>query len=80
MVFGYIKVEGFFIPFTIHLNISKKPLLYCNMNPDEENWKKEFEKFKVVQKCPKCGELSLKFSEGKIKCSECSYEQNVANI
>ena len=38
------------------------------MNHDEEDWKKQIEKFKVVQKCPKCGELSLKFTEGKIKC------------
>jgi len=50
------------------------------MNPDEENWRKEFEKFKVVQRCPKCGEISLKFVEGKIKCSKCSFEQNVGEI
>ena len=65
---------------TIHLNIFEKPLLYNKMNHDEEDWKKQFEKFKVVQKCPKCGELSLKFSEGKIKCSKCSFEQNVGEI
>jgi len=50
------------------------------MNNDEENWKKQIEKFKVVQKCPKCGELSLKFMEGKIKCSKCGYEQNIGKI
>lgn len=50
------------------------------MNHDEEKWKKQFEEFKVVQKCPKCGELSLKFSEGKIKCYKCSYEQNIGKI
>ncbi|HJN57348.1 MAG: hypothetical protein QF436_00700 [Candidatus Woesearchaeota archaeon] len=50
------------------------------MNPNEENWKKELEKFKVVQKCPKCRELSLKYSEGKIKCSNCSFEQNIGSI
>jgi len=50
------------------------------MDPDEENWNKEFEKISVVQKCPKCGEVSLKFLHGKIKCSECSYEQNVGEI
>ena len=50
------------------------------MNPDEEDWKKQFGKFKVVQKCPKCRELSLKFTEGKIKCSKCGFEQNIANI
>ena len=50
------------------------------MDPNEEDWKKQIEKFKVVQKCPTCGDLSLKFIEGKIKCSKCSFEQNVANI
>tara|TARA_Y100000031_G_scaffold156895_1_gene214001 strand:- start:1999 stop:2154 length:156 start_codon:yes stop_codon:yes gene_type:complete len=50
------------------------------MNPDEENWKKQLEKFKVVQRCPKCGELSLKLVEGKIKCSGCGFEQNMKNI
>jgi len=49
------------------------------MNNDED-WKKDFEKFKVVQKCPKCGQISLKFKEGKIKCSNCSFEQNVGEI
>jgi len=47
------------------------------MNNDEEDWKKQFEKFKVVQKCPKCGQLALKFVEGKIKCSDCGFEQNI---
>ena len=50
------------------------------MNSDEEDWKKQFEKFKVVQKCPRCGELSLKFMEGKIKCGSCGFEQNTQNI
>jgi len=50
------------------------------MNHDEEDWKRQIEKFKVVQKCPRCGELSLKFAEGKIKCGKCSFEQNVGNI
>jgi|TARA_B100001971_G_scaffold117166_1_gene107903 ribosomal protein L37AE/L43A len=50
------------------------------MNPDEEDWKKQIEKFKVVQKCPKCGELALNYVGGKIKCSKCSYEQNMKNI
>ena len=50
------------------------------MNNDEEDWKKQFEKFKVVQKCPKCGQLTLKFVEGKIKCSDCGFEQNIGEI
>jgi len=48
------------------------------MNHDEEDWKKQ--KFKVVQKCPKCGSLSLKFIEGKIRCESCSFEQDVGGI
>ena len=50
------------------------------MNHDEEDWKKQIEKFKVVQKCPRCGELNLKYVEGKIKCSNCSFEQNIGGI
>ena len=50
------------------------------MDPNDEDWKKQIEKFKVVQKCPRCGDLSLKFIEGKIKCSKCSFEQNVGEI
>jgi len=50
------------------------------MDPNEEDWKKQIEKFKVVQKCPRCGELSLKFTEGKIKCSKCSFEQTIGEI
>jgi len=50
------------------------------MNPNEEDWKTQLDKFKVVQKCPRCGEISLGFIEGKIKCSKCSFEQNVVNI
>ena len=50
------------------------------MNPDDEDWKKQFDKFKVVQKCPICGQLTLKFVDGKIKCSNCGFEQNVGEI
>jgi len=50
------------------------------MNNDEEDWKKQLEKFKVVQKCPKCGELSLTYAGGKIRCSECGYGQDIPNI
>ena len=50
------------------------------MDHDEVDWKKQFEKIKVVQICPKCGKLSLKFEEGKINCSECDYEQDIPKI
>jgi ribosomal protein L37E len=46
----------------------------------DDDWKQNLEKFKVVQKCPKCGNLSLKFVEGKIQCSGCGFEQNVGSI
>ena len=49
------------------------------MNHDEEDWKKQLEKFKVVQRCPKCGKLSLKYENGKLKCSDCSFEQNIGD-
>jgi len=53
---------------------------FKSMNPDEEDWKKQLEKFKVVQRCPRCNELSLKFGQGKIKCSNCGFEQNVGEV
>jgi len=42
--------------------------------------KKQIEKFKVVQKCPRCNELSLKYVNGRIECSNCGFEQNVREI
>ena len=50
------------------------------MDHDEEDWKEQLEKFKIVQRCPKCGKLSLKFAKGKLKCSSCSFEQNIGEI
>jgi len=50
------------------------------MNHDEEDWKRQIEKFKVVQKCPNCNELGLRYKMGKIRCPNCGYEQNIANI
>ena len=50
------------------------------MNHDEEDWKKQLEKFKIVQRCPKCGKLALNYIEGKIKCSNCGFEQNIKNL
>jgi|TARA_Y100000310_G_C20542788_1_gene744141 ribosomal protein L37AE/L43A len=49
------------------------------MGPDKD-WKEQLDKFKVVQRCPKCSSLSLKFVEGKLKCSECSFEQDMKSI
>jgi ribosomal protein S27AE len=50
------------------------------MNHDEEDWKKQLDKFKVVQKCPKCGNLSLKYEKGKLVCGNCNFEQNIGEI
>jgi len=50
------------------------------MNHDEEHWKKQLGKVKVVQKCPKCGQLSLKYEKGKLICSSCGFEQNIGEI
>mgnify|MGYP001618071032 FL=1 len=50
------------------------------MNPYDGDWKKQLGKFKAVKKCPRCGELSLKYEKGKITCSECGFEQNVGEI
>lgn len=50
------------------------------MNHDEEFIKKKMEKFSVVKKCPKCGSLSLSYADGKIKCSECGFEQDLPKI
>lgn len=50
------------------------------MNPGDGGWKKQLGKVKVVQKCPGCGELSLKYEKGKIICPECGFEQNVGEI
>ena len=47
---------------------------------NNRNWKERFEKTGIAQKCPKCGNLSLQFREGKLRCSECSFEQPVGEI
>ena len=41
---------------------------------------KDVEKVKVLKRCPKCGGLSLTFTEGKIKCNDCGYEEKIADI
>ena len=50
------------------------------MNHDEEHFKKQFEKFSLVKKCPKCGKLSLNFNEGRLICSECGFEQVIGKV
>ena len=52
------------------------------MNHDEEDWKKKLEEVSVVQRCPKCGSLTLSYdkSQNKIKCSKCNYEQNMEKM
>jgi ribosomal protein L37E len=50
------------------------------MNHDEPEFEKKVPKFSVVRECPKCGQLSLSFREGKIICSNCGYGENVTAI
>ena len=50
------------------------------MDNPEDFWKKEVGKLRVVQKCPKCGNLSLKYIEGKLICSDCGFEQSVGKV
>lgn len=50
------------------------------MNHDDEHFKKDFEKFKLAQKCPRCGKIELKFVEGKLLCSNCGFGQNIGSI
>ena len=73
-----------FIKFGCFLHIADRfKYNYLNfraMDPDDGGWKKQLDKAKVVQKCPGCGELSLKYEKGKIICSECGFEQNVGEI
>ncbi len=49
------------------------------MNHDEPQFEKKL-KFSVVEKCPRCGQLSLSFKESKICCSNCGYEEKVPTI
>ena len=49
------------------------------MNEDEDFMKK-FEKVDVLQRCPKCGKISLMFKEGKLMCVNCSYAVDVGSI
>lgn len=51
-----------------------------NMNHDEERWQKKFEKYKIAQKCPRCGKIELRFVEGKVLCSNCGFEQSIGEI
>lgn len=50
------------------------------MDNQEEYWKKEVNKFKAVQICPKCGKPTLKYIEEKMLCTECGFEQTVGKV
>jgi len=50
------------------------------MSKETEFLEKSMENFKPVQKCPKCGRLSLTYANGKLRCSECSFEENIPDI
>lgn len=50
------------------------------MNHDEPMFEKKLPRFSVVQKCPRCGHLSLSFKENKVSCSNCGYEQKISTI
>jgi len=50
------------------------------MNHDERNFEKELQKFSVVKKCPRCGQLALSSKNGELQCSSCGYEQKIPKI
>ena len=41
---------------------------------------KELEKINIVKRCPRCNGLSLTYTEGKIKCTDCGYEEKIPDI
>lgn len=47
---------------------------------NNEDWKKDLEKVTVLKRCPKCGGLSLVNIEGKLKCTDCGFEQTIPKI
>jgi ribosomal protein S27AE len=47
---------------------------------EDYNWKENIERFKIVQKCPKCSKVALRFSEGRLICSNCAFSQNIGNL
>ncbi|MBL7055710.1 hypothetical protein ISS07_02235 [Candidatus Woesearchaeota archaeon] len=50
------------------------------MSKESEFLEKSMETFKPVQRCPKCNKLSLSYADGKLRCSECSFEENIPEI
>ncbi|HLC50535.1 MAG TPA: hypothetical protein VJI97_03850 [Candidatus Nanoarchaeia archaeon] len=44
---------------------------------NDEDIARKLRKFSVVKQCPKCGQLSMEYVNGKIMCSGCGFEQNV---
>ena len=45
----------------------------------EKEFLENFNKPKVLQKCPKCGELSLQYSDGKLFCTKCPYSEDIGS-
>ena len=44
------------------------------------NFESEIEKYKLIQKCPKCNSLELTFARGALHCGNCGFEQKVPSI
>ena len=47
---------------------------------EDEDFMKKFEKIDVLQRCPKCGKISLMYKEGKLECANCTYSHDVGTI
>lgn len=50
------------------------------MSHGEPDFEKELQKFSVVKRCPKCGQLALSSKDGALQCSSCGYEQKIPKI
>ncbi|MBI2652710.1 hypothetical protein HYX00_04560 [Candidatus Woesearchaeota archaeon] len=50
------------------------------MDHDEQHFERKLQKFSVVQKCPRCKQLTLSYKNGAICCSNCGYEEKVQTI
>ena len=44
------------------------------------DWKRDLEKINIVKRCPKCNSLSLVHIKGKIKCTNCGFEQDIPDL
>jgi len=50
------------------------------MSRDEPDFEKELQKFSVVKRCPRCGQLALSSKDGALQCSGCGYEMKIPKI